>query len=187
MELLRIYLLCGLIGHKLVWEVLKRGRPYRHTPAPGGLRLVKAAKMAVLAGILVQSLLPFYVLPLSEAPQALQVAGVLLYTTGLVTAITARWQLGSNWSDIESAGVLDRHEVVAAGAYRYVRHPIYTGDLFLLLGLELALNSWLIVGVVALAAVVFRKAVREEKMLAARLPGYEAYCRRTKRFIPFLV
>jgi protein-S-isoprenylcysteine O-methyltransferase Ste14 len=77
--------------------------------------------------------------------------------------------------------------VVSKGLYRFIRHPIYVGDLLLLIGLELSLNSWLVLGVILLLPVVIRQAVSEEKMLMRSLPGYETYCARTKRFIPFLI
>jgi len=67
-----------------------------------------------------------------------------------------------------------------------VRHPIYTGDLLLLLGLELALNSWAVIGVVAMAVYVRRQAIREERNLLEKIPGYDQYCRCTARFVPFL-
>jgi protein-S-isoprenylcysteine O-methyltransferase Ste14 len=101
--------------------------------------------------------------------------------------MAARWQLGSNWSDIESARVMPEHAVVSRGIYRYVRHPIYAGDVVMLIGLELALNSWLVLGALALAPVVMRQAIGEERTLRARLPGYAEYCARTKRFIPFVM
>ncbi|HEV8525468.1 MAG TPA: hypothetical protein VGQ71_13300, partial [Terriglobales bacterium] len=66
------------------------------------------------------------------------------------------------------------------------RHPIYVGDLLLLVGLELALNSWLVMAVLGLVPFVLRKAILEERILAERLPGYGEYIRRTKRFIPYV-
>lgn len=181
MDFLRLYLLAGLVLHKLVWEIMKR-------KAPGGARgpaAVRAVKLAMLAGIVAQTLMPD-VLPIAAGPAAWRLAGVVIYTAGLSLAVAGRVQLGANWSDIESAGVLANQVVVETGVYRYVRHPIYTGDLALLLGLELALNSWLVLGVVLLAPVVVRQALKEERMLAASLPGYAAYCSRTRRFVPFL-
>ncbi len=81
---------------------------------------------------------------------------------------------------------MERQELVEEGVYRYIRHPIYLGDLLLLAGFELALNSWLALGVLVLAPVVLRQAREEEKVLLVNLPGYRDYCARTKRFIPFL-
>jgi protein-S-isoprenylcysteine O-methyltransferase Ste14 len=182
----RAYLLAGLIFHKAVWEVLKRNAP----PAAAGplLTAVKLVKIGILAGIIVQTLLPFEVLPIA-AGGALRLlwTGLLVYTTGLLIAVAARIQLGRNWSDIEAAQLRRDHAVISNGLYRYIRHPIYTGDLLLLAGLELALNSWLVLGAAALAIVVSRRAAREERDLTRGLPAYAAYCRRTKRFIPFVL
>jgi protein-S-isoprenylcysteine O-methyltransferase Ste14 len=191
MNLLRIFLLSGLIAHKLVWEVLKRPRSrtgnagVRPTSLPSAM-LIKTVKIGILLFIIAQTMLPD-ILPLGPDSNSVRMAGAVLYAIGLGVAIISRVQLGGNWSDIESARVLNTQAVVSDGIYSYVRHPIYLGDLLLLFGLELSLNSWLIVGVALLAPIVLWKAVREEKLLAGKLPGYDEYCLRTKRFIPYLI
>jgi protein-S-isoprenylcysteine O-methyltransferase Ste14 len=190
MIILRVYLLTGLLLHKLVWEILKRRQDSktaeRRPPQPVSLVLVKAVKIAILFGIMAQTVLP-EILPITDDPFALRIVGVLLYTSGLLMAVLSRLHLGSNWSDIESGTVLQRQSVVSKGIYGYVRHPIYVGDLLLLAGLELSLNSWLVLAVIVLSPVVLWKAVREENMLINELPGYRIYCSQTKRFIPFIV
>lgn len=186
---LRIYLLAGLVVHKALWEALKRrssGGAAKRAPQPLSLKLVKGVKVAILLGVVAQTMAP-EILPISSSPFWLRVAGVLIYTAGLIIAALGRVQLGDNWSDIETAQVLREQSVVSRGLYRYIRHPIYVGDLLLLAGLELSLNSWLALAVGLLAPVVLLKAVGEEKMLMKSLPGYDAYCARTKRFIPFVV
>jgi protein-S-isoprenylcysteine O-methyltransferase Ste14 len=188
MWILRGYLLAGLLLHKAVWELLKR-RAGAPQAASGGvaLRLVKATKVAILLGIITQTLLPMGIAPIREDAWLLRAVGIAIYTSGVLVAILARLQLGKNWSDIETPQIGAGQIVVSGGPYRYIRHPIYVGDAMLLLGLELALNSWLVLGVLALIPVVLRRAIREEKLLAAQLPGYPVYMRRTKRFIPFVV
>ena len=187
---LRLYLLAGLILHKMIWEVLKRQQRLTLAEAQATpsvrVKLTRALKMAILLGIVMQTVITD-VLPITSEPFILRTLGVLLYTLGLLMAITGRLQLGRNWSDIETAQVLRGQTVVAHGLFRYIRHPIYVGDLLLLLGLELSLNSWLVMVVVFMIPGVLRQAVREERMLAYALPGYEAYCVHTKRFIPFIV
>jgi protein-S-isoprenylcysteine O-methyltransferase Ste14 len=187
MILLRLYLLLGLVAHKAVWEVLKR-RPeavQERAAISPGRRLVKMAKVAFLGGIILQTLLPD-ILPISDDPWRLRASGAVIYSLGLALAIVARIQLGANWIDIEDARVLSGQRIVATGVYRYIRHPIYTGDLLLLVGLELALNSWLVLGVGLLALVVAGRARHEEALLRAQLPGYDAYCAATARFVPFV-
>lgn len=190
MWFLRLYLLAGLILHKALWEVLKRRYNQQDTYRidPGSVRLVfvKAVKIAILLGIIVQTLTPDF-LPITQDSAGIRVIGVILFTIGLVTAMSARIQLGANWSDIETAHLKPHHTVVSSGAYRFIRHPIYAGDLVMLLGLELSLNSWLVVCVAALVLVVVRQAIREERTLVKTLPGYASYSTRTKRFIPFVL
>jgi protein-S-isoprenylcysteine O-methyltransferase Ste14 len=199
MLVLRIYLLSGLLAHKAVWEILKRRQKggianfestFRKAEKPSRrevlISAVKAVKIAILLAIAVQTLLPD-ILPISQEPMLLRIAGTLIYSAGLIIAIRGRTELGTNWSDIEAARVSHQHAVVSNGPYRLIRHPIYVGDLMLLFGLELALNSWLVLGALLLAPVVLGQAVREEKKLVQVLPGYQAYCANTKRFIPFVI
>ena len=183
---LQIYLFLGLVLHKVVWEVLGHSSSDKPKENPSvGLAITKAVKICILVGILVQIWLP-EIFPIAIDATDVRIAGVIIYTIGLATALAARFQLGENWANIETGQVLTKQEVVASGIYRYVRHPIYVGDLLLLTGLELALNSWLVLGVLILASVVMKKAIGEEQMLAAELPGYDAYRDRSKRFIPFV-
>jgi protein-S-isoprenylcysteine O-methyltransferase Ste14 len=183
---IRIYLLLGLLFHKALWELLKRRGGAAPKPnLPLKVKVLSSGKLAALLAIVLQTVAP-PVLPISSHPFALEIAGLIVYTLGLLAAVTARVQLGWNWSDIEKAHVRARHELVNWGLYRYVRHPIYAGDILLLLGLELALNSWFVLGGVAIAVYVRRRAITEEKDLRKNLPGYEQYCRRTTRFLPFV-
>jgi protein-S-isoprenylcysteine O-methyltransferase Ste14 len=187
MDPLRVYLLSGLVVHKLVWEIWKRrSPPVGHRKESSRRALVaKAAKVVILAVIVAQTLLPD-LWPLAREPRLLRITGAILYTAGLALAVTARIQLGESWSDIEVERARPDQPLVSRGVYRYLRHPIYTGDLLLLFGLELALNSWLVLGMALLIPVVVHQALREEVLLAQVVPGYEDYCRRTKRFIPLI-
>lgn len=188
--LLRVYLFAGLAAHKVLWELLKRNRAQSSIPqSPGGtplVRIVKAGKIAVTVGLFVQLFLP-EILPIKDNALILRVAGVTLFSLGLLIAIMARLELGNNWSDIEAGLVKQDHMLVNRGVYRYIRHPIYTGDLVMLLGFELCLNSWLVIAVLIIAVLTIYKAVREEKVLSETVTGYEAYRAQTKRFIPFVI
>jgi protein-S-isoprenylcysteine O-methyltransferase Ste14 len=186
-DILRIYLLAGIVAHKVYWEVTKR-----RVPAPPKVakslvvRLIKAAKVCILLGILGQVLLPQTILPLSTDAAAVQLAGTMLFTLGLALAITGRAQLGNSWSDIETPGQVAKAALISHGLYGYIRHPSYTGDILLLVGLELALNSQLLFVVLMMVPAILLQAVREERLLTRNLPGYGDYCRRTKRFLPFV-
>jgi protein-S-isoprenylcysteine O-methyltransferase Ste14 len=186
--LLKFYLLAGLIAHKAFWEVLKRragAGSQPKPPAPLKVKLVKLVKIGILLGIMAQVFLPD-ILPITQDPADLRLFGTILYTVGLATAIAGRAYLGDSWSDIEVPGQVAKPQLVSRGLYRYIRHPIYTGDMLLLIGLELALNSWFVLLVLVMMPVIMRQTLREEKLLIENLPGYRDYCARTKRFVPFV-
>ncbi len=78
--------------------------------------------------------------------------------------------------------------VISTGPYRYVRHPMYAAAIPFATGTALLLGSCygLLVGLIFFAGLVFR-AVQEERVLRAELPGYEEYMARVKyRFIPYV-
>jgi protein-S-isoprenylcysteine O-methyltransferase Ste14 len=78
--------------------------------------------------------------------------------------------------------------VISTGPYHYVRHPMYVAGLPFMVGTALLLGSWygLLMGLVFIFGLAFR-AVREERVLRAELPGYEAYMAQVKyRFIPYV-
>ena len=80
--------------------------------------------------------------------------------------------------------------VIQNGAYRWVRHPSYTGGMLMYLGTVLALTNWLSVLLVtapALVAYIYRVRVEERALLASMGPRYQEYMRRTKRFVPFVI
>jgi protein-S-isoprenylcysteine O-methyltransferase Ste14 len=82
-----------------------------------------------------------------------------------------------------------KHELVQQGFYRYVRHPSYTGAFLMWLGLGFALTnivSLVLIFGMAILAYGLRVRVEEKALKEALGSSYEAYCRRTKRFIPGL-
>ena len=78
--------------------------------------------------------------------------------------------------------------VISTGVYGYVRHPMYAAVIPFTVGTTLLLGSWygLLFGLILVAAIAFR-AVREERVLQAELPGYDAYMTHAKyRLIPYV-
>ena len=76
--------------------------------------------------------------------------------------------------------------VTSTGPYRYVRHPMYGTVIIFIVGTTLLLGSWygLLLGLIIVVGIAFR-ALQEERVLRAELPGYNAYMGRVKyRLIP---
>ncbi len=148
--------------------------------------MVKTAKVGVLLFLVIQTLF-LDVLPISPDPTAPRIIGLGLFHAGLTIAILGRVQLGNNWKDAEELASAQTPSLTTNGIYRFIRHPIYGGDMLLLLGLELALNSWLVLAMVVPILVFARVAIAEEGSLADKFADYAAYRQHTKRFIPFVI
>ncbi len=190
MEFIRLFLFFGLVFHKLVWELLKKKNKSVKTQIPSTKkpfkRFVKFVKVLVLVFLIIQTLF-LELFPISDQNIHLVILGIVFYLMGLATAVLGRIQLGKNWFDIEDTRVAPEQLLVNYGIYRFIRHPIYTGDILLLIGLELALNSWLVLGIFLIIPFVIRQALVEEALLAEKLPGYNEYRSKVKRFVPFVL
>jgi protein-S-isoprenylcysteine O-methyltransferase Ste14 len=85
--------------------------------------------------------------------------------------------------------VVDGQTVIQEGAYRWVRHPSYTGGMLMYLGTGLALTNWLsavILTAMGAAGYAYRVHVEERALATTLGEQYQDYMRRTKRFLPFV-
>lgn len=83
----------------------------------------------------------------------------------------------------------DEQKVIETGPYRLVRHPMYTGGIFMLLFTPIALGSYwaLIPFLIGTIMGIVLRIKGEENYLEANLPGYREYCKKTKyRLLPFI-
>jgi len=111
------------------------------------------------------------------------VLGGALVVLGAAIAILAGLRLGPNLTPTPLPK--EDGEMVTAGFYQYIRHPIYTGVLLAAAGVVVFQGSIAhIVGVVLLWGVLTIKALGEEKMLSEKHDGYGSYIQRTGRFVP---
>jgi len=113
-------------------------------------------------------------------------AGAAITVAGIAFAIWARKVLGDNWSG--NVTLKKDHQLVQSGPYRIVRHPIYTGFEWGLLGAAITvgqLKGFVGVGVISLNH--FYKTTMEEEILYEQFPEqYTEYAKRVKRLVPFI-
>lgn len=111
---------------------------------------------------------------------------------GVVLLAAAAWivyrgidDLGSNLTALPAPRPEAR--LVETGIYSRVRHPIYAGVIGVAVGWALFVVSLpALVVALLLAAWLDLKSRREEVWLVAHHAGYDAYRRRTARFVPGL-
>jgi len=77
-------------------------------------------------------------------------------------------------------------KLASRGLYKFVRHPMYVGNVIMMIGIPLALGSYwgLLLVIPGVAVLVFR-ILDEEKLLNQELAGYPDYTRRVRyRLVP---
>jgi protein-S-isoprenylcysteine O-methyltransferase Ste14 len=149
----------------------------------GSRRLGRRLPIFVLAVVLAR-FVPEHSLAIHSV--ALQVIGVVLFAAGLGLAVWARVYLGRNWGMPMTEKA--EPELVTAGPYRFVRHPIYSGILLGFAGTALATQAyWWIVFAVCILYFAYSARVEEGIMTSAFPTTYPSYRARTKMLIPFVL
>jgi protein-S-isoprenylcysteine O-methyltransferase Ste14 len=113
--------------------------------------------------------------------------GALICVLGLLVTIWARRTLAGNWSS--DVTFKQGHELVCAGPYRFVRHPIYTGLLIMCVGTGIEvgqLRCW--IGTAAVLIGFWIKLSQEERLLLRHFPeAYPDYRKRVKALVPWIL
>jgi protein-S-isoprenylcysteine O-methyltransferase Ste14 len=121
----------------------------------------------------------------SSVPAWVSVVGDVLVAIGLGIAMLTTIQNGYASANIT---VESGQQLVSTGMYSVVRHPMYFGNVVLMIGIPLALGSyWGLLFVVPGLAVLSVRILDEEKLLTQQLAGYHDYAERVHyRLVPYV-
>jgi protein-S-isoprenylcysteine O-methyltransferase Ste14 len=112
--------------------------------------------------------------------------GLVLCGLGFALMLWSRIALGRMYSG--EITIQKGHQLITTGLYRYIRHPVYLGILCFALGFSVLFRSW--IGLAAMIPIVggllFR--IKDEEAALHKEFGqeWEAYCKQSWRFIPYL-
>ncbi len=107
-------------------------------------------------------------------------AGDLIIIFGMAFSVYSLSHLGKNFSIIPQA-----RNLIQSGPYKFIRHPLYSGELLCSLGAVLASFSIerMTLFLCMVGCQVYR-AFQEEKILAGAFSEYPKYQSQTARFLP---
>jgi protein-S-isoprenylcysteine O-methyltransferase Ste14 len=119
-------------------------------------------------------------------PSWIQAIGLIALAAGYVLCF---WAMAVNrfFSSVVRIQSDRGQHVVASGPYAYVRHPGYLAGIVIILASGPALGSWLAALLVIVSSLPFLlyRAITEDRVLQAELPGYADYARRVRwRLVP---
>jgi protein-S-isoprenylcysteine O-methyltransferase Ste14 len=147
-------------------------------------KIVMAGLYGSLAAMCVVSALDHRV-GWSSIPPALCLVGAGLVAVGLgvVVLVAVQNSYASTTVQVEAG-----QTVVSTGLYRLVRHPMYTGNVLMLVGTSLALGSyWALLFIVPGLLVLASRIRDEETLLREELDGYRQYTQEVRyRLVPMM-
>jgi protein-S-isoprenylcysteine O-methyltransferase Ste14 len=157
-------------------------------------RAQKGSDRAVMAAIFVVFMGWLLFMPLdarrfrwSSTPLWAQVLGALLIVVAYIG-----WGTVLKANSFASTQIRVQSErgqiVISTGPYAIVRHPMYAYVLPMMIGASLLLGSlWGLLGIVLIVPLLAARALGEEAMLFAGLPGYREYSNKVRfRLLPGL-
>jgi protein-S-isoprenylcysteine O-methyltransferase Ste14 len=121
-----------------------------------------------------------------NVPPWLQAAGLIAVAAGYGLCF---WAMAENrfFSSVIRIQSERGHTVVTTGPYAFIRHPGYVAGILIILASGIALGSWLatvLLVVLSLPFLLYR-AITEDRVLLAELPGYREYANRVRwRLLP---
>lgn len=147
-------------------------------------KLIISVAFVSLAATIVVSALDFR-FGWSSVPAAISVVGDVLVAAGLLFTMLVVIQNGYASANIT---VESGQQLASTGVYGIVRHPMYLGNVVLMVGIPLALGSfWGLVFLIPGLFVLVVRITDEEKVLTAELAGYPEYTQQVHyRLLPYV-
>jgi len=110
--------------------------------------------------------------------------GFVLFVVGLGVYGVARLTLRRFFS--EALKIKPDHKLITAGPYRYIRNPIYLGEIFYFLSIPIIFGSLygFVIMLVLIPLLLYRIRIEEKLLISEFGREYLEYARRTKKLIP---
>lgn len=115
------------------------------------------------------------------------IAGIVIFIMGVVIGLWAVNHHQRGNFNIQPK-LKEGCQLVTTGAYNYIRHPMYTSVILMMLAVLVASPDLIeLLLFIMLIAVLVLKAKREEKLWCGHDAAYVDYQKRTKLFIPYIL
>jgi len=150
----------------------------------GGFLLIS---ISVTVGMTVAGVAAFTGVGALPGPRLWESAGLLILLAGAALRVHAIRTLARQFTS--RVTLFESHHLVRDGAYRWIRHPSYLGQILILIGFgALLANAVALVAAPSFttAALLMRIRVEERALEEHFGPAFDDYRRATSRLVPFV-
>ena len=165
----------------------ERTGPLERRSEPGRIKLARSlVGLPLFTGLVAYLVRPDWMAWAAVAlPSEVRCLGVLMALSSIPFLAWVLRSIGSNIS--ETVFTKEAHELVHAGPYSWVRHPLYSGGVWLLAGVSLAAANWFLAAGTVVMVIVWDRVIipAEERELIAKFgEAYRSYMSATGRWLP---
>ncbi len=154
---------------------------------PKGNRNDRGSYWIIVLGIFISLAFSFIFkgMPFGNFISWVQVIGVFMMVGGIILREWSVITLGKGFTVIVNSQ--KNGTLIKKGPYHILRHPSYTGTLIIMMGIPLALGTWIsfiFSSVITLATHIYRIHVEEKALIEAYGKDYKNYSDKTWKLIP---
>lgn len=153
----------------------------------GSLQVILLGMWIALAVAFPVAFVPVLRFPATANLPAFAVGTALLFLGSLLRRHC--WRILGEYFTGEVQARVDQ-PVIDRGAYRWVRHPSYSGGMLMFAGIGIALANWASFAILLIVSIVvysYRVKIEEKALVQTLGEKYTIYMKTRKRFIPFVV
>jgi protein-S-isoprenylcysteine O-methyltransferase Ste14 len=185
--MLKIVALVEVILCWVAWS-LAFVKPRKQAAKQKKVAIARGSRGGILLVMVSFALLWSYVRPVGFEKSVLSlITSMILGPPSVGLAWAATRHLGKQWR--YEAALSEDHELIQTGPYRWIRHPIYTSMLGMLLATGAAWTWWpmFVAALIVFLAGTEIRVRAEDRLLAERFQNsFIAYRSRTRACIPFI-
>ena len=117
----------------------------------------------------------------------LSFVGFLIMIAGMSIRLIAINTLNTQFT--YAVKILDNHQLITSGIYKYIRHPSYLGQSLVILGSAIAFSNYISIVILFIPfffAVLYRISIEEKVLMNHFADAYLEYKKKTKLLIPLV-
>jgi protein-S-isoprenylcysteine O-methyltransferase Ste14 len=171
-----------------IYRIGKDAKTLKTSQYDKGSTLINTIVFISASLILILSpLLNYFKIGMINVNIIVNIIGLLIAIFGIIIRIVSIKTLGKYF--MRTLRETEGHKLIKDGIYKHLRHPGYTGNIVLWIGLSISVQNFITlicIPILLIIAYTYRIKVEEEMMIKIFGEEYKEYQRETKKIVPLI-